>query len=53
MKEKIEKQIAEYERAKLNFIAQINACNGAIQALQKLLEEEKKPQEETPKKEGG
>lgn len=40
MKERIEKRLIELEQAKQQFYANINACEGAIMELKKLLVEE-------------
>lgn len=45
-KEFIEAKISETEKQQLAFLANANACDGAIQAFKLILEELKKCQEE-------
>jgi len=39
MKDKIQNKLAELSKAKVQLLAQLNACNGAIQVLEQLLKE--------------
>ena len=40
MKDKIQKKLEEIKVNREKFVAQVNACNGAIQVLEQLLKEE-------------
>lgn len=45
MKEKIINKLDELTKAKQNYIAQLNAINGAIQVIEELLKEEESQRE--------